>query len=105
MAARLTAALYVAIVLLIMVMAVRNHGLVKDFWLRVITLAVAGGALGFIVLGNFLHAWENTILSIALWFFAGIAARAPELERSADYDTERLRILPPSRHRSLSARH
>jgi hypothetical protein len=73
------AALYVAIVLLIMLMAIRNHALVKDFWLRVITLAVAGSALGFIVLGNFLHAWENTILSMSFWFLAGVAARAPEL--------------------------
>jgi hypothetical protein len=37
------------------------------------------------VLGNFLHAWENTVLSIFIWLMAGLALRARSLEASEEY--------------------
>jgi hypothetical protein len=46
---------------------------------------MAGGAVGFLVIGNVLHAWEVSVLSILFWLLAGIAVRADELEASPGY--------------------
>jgi hypothetical protein len=48
-------------------------------------LSTVGAGVGFLVLGNFLHAWENTVLSIFVWLIAGIAIRARSLEASPEY--------------------
>ena len=79
------AVLFIAISVALVAAAVHAYLGVKDLWLRVITLSTAGSGIGFLVLGNFLHAWENTVLSIFIWLLAGIAIRARSLEASPDY--------------------
>jgi hypothetical protein len=81
------AVLFIVISVVLIASAVRAYLGVKDDWLRVITLATAGSGLGFLVLGNFLHAWENTVLSIFIWLLAGIAIRARSLEVSPEYQS------------------
>jgi hypothetical protein len=77
---------YLGLVLAVMLIALRQFFKVHDFWLRVLTLTVATTACTMLILGNFLHAWENTPLSIIFWIFAGIAVRARTLETSPDFD-------------------
>jgi hypothetical protein len=77
---------YLALVFLVMIVALRQFFKVHDYWLRTITLTVATTACAMLVLGNFLHAWENTPLSIVFWLFAGIAVRAQALETQADFE-------------------
>jgi hypothetical protein len=72
-----------------MIIALRQFLKVHDYWLRTITLTVAATACAMLVLGNFLHAWENTPLSMVFWLFAGIAVRAHSLEAAADFNEER----------------
>lgn len=76
---------YVALVAFAMVLALRQFFKVKDYWLRTLTLTVAMTAGAMLVLGNFLHSWENTPLSIVFWMLAGIAVRAADLEKSAGF--------------------
>jgi len=78
----LVAVLYVAIVLMTMVLAFLAYRNIEDVWLRVLALTVATAAIGFLIVGNFLHAWENTVLSMVYWLYAGVAVRARELEAS-----------------------
>jgi hypothetical protein len=80
---------YLALVALVMIIALRQFLKVHDYWLRTITLTVAATACAMLVLGNFLHAWENTPLSMVFWLFAGIAVRAHSLEAAADFNEER----------------
>lgn len=82
----LGAVLFVVISVSVLAASVRGYLGVSDVWLRVITLSTAGSALGFLILGNFLHAWENTVLSIFIWLVAGIAMRARSLEASREYN-------------------
>jgi hypothetical protein len=42
---------------------------------------VAGAGIGFAVTGAFLQVWEATVVAILFWMIAGIAVRAPEIER------------------------
>jgi hypothetical protein len=78
-----SAGLYLVMIMLVIVGGIRTYLQLRDFWLRVLTLGVAGGALGFLIVGNFLHAWENTVLSMLVWMLAGMAVRAPDLELAA----------------------
>ena len=80
-----TMGLYAVLVAIACVVAAINYLRVSDFWLRVLCLTVATAAGAMLVLGNFLHAWENTPLSFVFWLLAGVAWRAPELEASPDY--------------------
>jgi hypothetical protein len=80
---------YLGLVLAVMLVALWQFFKVHDFWLRVVTLTVATTACTMLVLGNFLHAWENTPLSIVFWIFAGIAVRARTIETSPDFDQAR----------------
>lgn len=82
----LTMVVYLALVAVVMVIALYQFWKVNDYWLRTITLTVAITAGAMLVLGNVLHAWENTPLSMVFWLFAGIAVRARDLEASADYN-------------------
>jgi hypothetical protein len=79
---------YLAVVVLVMFFSLRQFLKVHDYWLRIITLTVATTALAMLVLGNFLHAWENTPLSMVFWLFAGIAVRAQDLDTAEDYNEE-----------------
>ncbi len=58
---------------------------VKDTNLRRVSLAVLGGSLGFLVLGNMLSVWEVPVLSMAFWLLAGVAVGARETELDPDY--------------------
>jgi hypothetical protein len=78
----LAAAIYVAVILIMIALSVREYLRVRDLWLRTVVLASAGAGIGFLIVGNFLHAWENLILSMLIWLFAGIAVRGHELEAS-----------------------
>jgi hypothetical protein len=79
------AALYLLAVLALIWRSIRNYARVRDPWLRTLVLGMAGGAVGFLVIGNVLHAWEVSVLSILFWLLAGIAVRADELEASPGY--------------------
>lgn len=81
----LAAVLFAAICVAVIAASAHAYLGVKDLWLRVITLSTVGAGVGFLVLGNFLHAWENTVLSIFIWLIAGIAIRARSLEASPEY--------------------
>jgi hypothetical protein len=78
-------AVYLGLVLVTMILALLQFFKVRDFWLRTVTLTVATAACSMLVLGNFLHAWENTPLSIVFWLMAGIAIRARSVETSREY--------------------
>ncbi len=80
---------YLGLVLGVMVIAAVQFFKVRDYWLKSLTLTVATTACAMLVLGNFLHAWENTPLSIVFWIFAGIAVRARTIETSPDFDQAR----------------
>jgi O-Antigen ligase len=80
-----TMVLYGVLVALVALMGLWNYLKVTDYWLRVLCLTMAGSAAAMFVLGNFLHAWENTPLSIVFWLLAGILWRAPQLEASPEY--------------------
>lgn len=75
------ALLFVLVIVAMVIACVREYLGVLDFWLRVIVLTSIGAGIGFLVVGNFLHAWENLILSMVIWLFAGIAVRSQALER------------------------
>ena len=79
-------AAYLALVAIAMVVALRQFLKVHDYWLRTITLTVATAAVAMLVLGQFLHAWENTPLSMVFWLFAGIAVHAKDLEDAPDFN-------------------
>jgi O-antigen ligase/polysaccharide polymerase Wzy-like membrane protein len=77
----LAALLYLAAVVLMVMHCVGQYRRVKDPWLRTLTLGVASGGVGFLVEGNFLHAWDNTVLSMMFWLLAGIAVSVSQFER------------------------
>jgi len=77
--------LYVVLVVMATLMGAWQAIKVKDYWLRVVCLTVAGTGAAMLVLSNTLHAWENTPLSMVFWLFAGIAWRARELDQSDEY--------------------
>jgi O-antigen ligase len=81
--------LFLVIVVVLCLRSLGEYNRVRDVWLRIIMLSVAGGALGFLIVGNFLHAWENTVLSMLFWLFAGIAMRASALDASPSYHATR----------------
>ena len=54
---------------------------VQDVWLKILTVSVTGAGIGFAATGLFLQVWEATVVAILFWMFAGIAVRAPEIER------------------------
>jgi hypothetical protein len=54
---------------------------VRDLWLRVVTMGAGGALIGYALVGAWLHVWEVTPVSMVVWLFAGIAVRAPALER------------------------
>lgn len=72
--------LYLVIVATAVAISIVNHGRVRDPSLKTIVLAVAGAGTGLLVMGLFLHAWEDSVLSMFFWLLAGIAVRAPELD-------------------------
>jgi hypothetical protein len=79
---------YLILVAGAMLIALRQFFKVQDYWLRTLTLTVAMTAGAMLVLGNFLHSWENTPLSIVFWLLAGIAVRASSLEKAPEFSEE-----------------
>ena len=77
---------YLGLVALALVLPLREFFRVKDRWLKVLTLSVATTAGAMLVLGQFLHSWENTPLSMVFWLFAGIAVRASAIEKMPEWD-------------------
>jgi hypothetical protein len=71
--------------ILVLLVAIVNSQLsslyVRDLWLRVVTLGAGGALIGYALVGAWLHVWEVTPVSMVVWLFAGIAVRAPALER------------------------
>ena len=80
-----TMVLYFALVAAAGLFAAWQYIKVRDYWLRVLCLTVAATCGGMLVLGNFLHSWENTAQAMAIWLLVGIVWRARELDQSADY--------------------
>jgi O-antigen ligase len=81
----LAAVLYLLIVGVVALLCLKSYFEVRDFWLKSLALGVGAGAIGFLILGNFLHAWENTVLSMVFWLLAGVVVRARDLEDSPAY--------------------
>jgi len=81
----LAAVLYLLIIAVLVWHSFATYFQLRDVWLRALALGVGSGAIGFLMLGNLLHAWENTILSMLFWMLAGIVVRARRLEASPDY--------------------
>ncbi|HZQ49658.1 MAG TPA: O-antigen ligase family protein [Candidatus Dormibacteraeota bacterium] len=79
-------AVYLTLVALALVLPLREFFRVRDRWLKVLTLSVAMTAGAMLVLGQFLHSWENTPLSMVFWLFAGIAVRASAIEKMPDFE-------------------
>jgi hypothetical protein len=74
--------LYLVIVLTAVGTSFATYARLRDPPLRILVLAVAGGGLGFLLMGGFLHVWEVPVLSMLFWFLAGVAVSAPDLEAS-----------------------
>lgn len=79
---------YVLVVTAITGLTLWSFFRVRDYWLRVLTLTVAGAGASLLIAGNFLHAWENTPVSMVFWLFAGLATRARDLDVSPEYAEE-----------------
>jgi O-antigen ligase len=79
--------LFLAIVVALLGYAAVSYRRARDFWVRTLCLGVAVCAVAFLVLGNVLHAWENTVLSMFIWLLAGLAVRGPELERQEGWSS------------------
>ena len=77
--------LFVALSVAVAVEAYRSFRRVRDLALMRVCLAVAGGSVGFLILGNMLHAWEVLVVSMAFWLLAGIAVGARETDADPDY--------------------
>ncbi len=77
---------YLLLVALALILPLREFFRVKDRWLKVLTLSVAMTAGAMLVLGQFLHSWENTPMSIVFWLFAGIAVRASVIEKMPEFN-------------------
>jgi O-antigen ligase len=77
----LVAATFLVAIVVLGAQCLINYFRLKDLWLRRLSLMIVGTCIGFLIIGNLLHAWENTVLSMLIWLLAGIAVRAPELER------------------------
>jgi hypothetical protein len=58
---------------------------VRDLSLSRVCLAVTGGSVGFLIVGNMLHAWEVPVVAMAFWLLAGVAVGARERDRDPDY--------------------
>ena len=86
----LAAVLYLAIVAIVAVACFHTYFGVRDTWLRTLALGIGAAAVGFLILGNLLHAWENTILSMAFWLMAGIVVRARDLDVSPSFAAKRI---------------
>jgi len=69
----------------IIVLAASAYFRVRDLWLKIVTLTVTTGAVAYLFVGNFLHSWENLVVSMGFWILAGIAMKAVRLEEDADY--------------------
>lgn len=54
---------------------------VKDVGLRTLSLGTAGAGLGFILVAAFHPVWAAVQVAFLFWLFAGIAVRAPEIEK------------------------
>jgi hypothetical protein len=78
--------LYLVIVVVATGVSIANLGRVRDPSVRRIVLVVSGAGVGLLLMGLFLHAWEDSVLSMFFWLLAGIAVRAPELD--ADLEEE-----------------
>jgi hypothetical protein len=79
------AALYLLSVVAVTIVSLVTYFRVRDTWLRVLTLTMVGAGLGFLIVGNTLHAFEVPVISMLFWLFAGIAVRARELDADPLY--------------------
>jgi hypothetical protein len=75
---------YLLITALLVAVAFWSYFRLRDVRLRILTLGIGGGALGFLIVANFLHAWENTALSMLFWLYAGIVVRVRDLDVGPD---------------------
>ena len=81
----LGAAIYLAITLVTTAVCFLTYPTLKDPWTRALALGVGGASIGFLIVSNFLHAWENTVVSILFWLLAGIVVRSRQLEQDASF--------------------
>jgi len=82
----LGAAIYAAITLVMTAICFLTYPTLRDPWTRALALGVGGASIGFLIVSNFLHAWENTVVSILFWLLAGIVVRSRQLEQEPTYE-------------------
>src|SRR6202023_669699 len=67
---------YLTMTVVVAVTCFAAYRRLQDTSLRILALGVASTSVGFLVVANFLHAWENTALSMLIWLYAGMPGRA-----------------------------
>jgi hypothetical protein len=77
--------LFLAISIGVGIEAFASYLRVRDLALARVCLAVVGGSVGFLIVGNMLHAWEVPVIAMAFWLLAGIAVGARETDRDDEY--------------------
>lgn len=81
--------LFLAISIGVAIAAFSGFLRVRDLALARVCLAVAGGSVGFLIVGNMLHAWEVPVVAMAFWLLAGVAVGATETDVDPDYEWSR----------------
>jgi hypothetical protein len=74
------ALLFIAITVAFIILCLHRYQTLHDPLLRALSLALAGGAIGYALTGVLLHSWEALTPSMLFWFFGGVIAAAPEME-------------------------
>lgn len=77
--------LFLAINLCVILLSASAFFQVRDLWLKILTSAIAAGGVGYLFVGNFLHSWENLVVSMGFWLLAGIAVKAVRMDKDPDY--------------------
>jgi len=77
----LAALFFVAVVATATIGAATNSFRVRDPLLRLVTVSVAGAGVSLMVLSAIHPVWAAVHVAYLFWLFAGIAMRAPDLER------------------------
>jgi hypothetical protein len=77
--------LFLALSVVVAVEAFVSYLRVRDLSLARVCLAVVGGSIGFLIVGNMLHAWEVPVIAMAFWLLAGVAAGARDTDADPAY--------------------
>jgi hypothetical protein len=81
--------IFLALSVLVAVEAFVSFLRVRDLSLSRVCLAVVGGSIGFLIVGNMLHAWEVPVIAMAFWLLAGVAVGARDTDADPAYASSR----------------